>query len=210
MNPDVAGSHMSADVEALCAEDGALLAHFSLVIASQLPVAAAAKIAATCERRALPLIVRPRVDSLKPHGSTDPVSPLQLARSYGFIGSVRLCVGQHPVTESKPDAAVPDMRLSDPFPALQRLADGVDLGSMDAHARSHTPYVLLLIKHAQEWAAEARAPQQAAGNLVRLTHHTPRSTAASCPPRSWRSRTSRRACSGTLSGPSPSPASGTT
>lgn len=50
---------MGADVESLCADGGALLEPFSLVIASQLPAADAAKLAATCERRALPLIVRP-------------------------------------------------------------------------------------------------------------------------------------------------------
>ena len=40
---------------------------------------------------------------------------LQLARTYGLIGLVRICTQEHLVLESKPDNVRPDWRLAKPF-----------------------------------------------------------------------------------------------
>lgn len=44
--------------------------------------------------------------------------PLLVARSYGLIGYVRLCLPEHSVVESKPDNFQDDLRVANPFPEL--------------------------------------------------------------------------------------------
>ncbi|GER43097.1 NEDD8-activating enzyme E1 regulatory subunit [Striga asiatica] len=77
---------------------------------------------------------------------------LIFARSYGLTGLVRISVKEHAVIESKPDHFLDDLRLNNPWPELRRFAETIDLDTSDPVVHKHTPYVIILIKMADEWA----------------------------------------------------------
>ncbi|KAI3457348.1 hypothetical protein Pfo_014011 [Paulownia fortunei] len=77
---------------------------------------------------------------------------LIFARSYGLTGFVRISVKEHAVIESKPDHFLDDLRLNNPWPELRRFAETIDLDTADPVVHKHTPYVVILIKMAEEWA----------------------------------------------------------
>ncbi|KAK4386251.1 NEDD8-activating enzyme E1 regulatory subunit AXR1 [Sesamum angolense] len=74
---------------------------------------------------------------------------LIFARSYGLTGFVRISVKEHAVIESKPDHFLDDLRLNNPWPSLK---ETFDLDTADPIVHKHTPYVIILIKLAEEWA----------------------------------------------------------
>ncbi|CAA0808579.1 NEDD8-activating enzyme E1 regulatory subunit [Striga hermonthica] len=74
------------------------------------------------------------------------------ARSYGLTGLVRISVKEHAVIESKPDHFLDDLRLNNPWPELRRFAETIDMDTSDPVVHKHTPYVIILIKMADEWA----------------------------------------------------------
>ncbi|XP_044466965.1 NEDD8-activating enzyme E1 regulatory subunit AXR1 isoform X1 [Mangifera indica] len=76
---------------------------------------------------------------------------LIFARSYGLTGLVRISVKEHTVIESKPDHFLDDLRLNNPWPELRKFAETFDLNEPDPVAHKHTPYVVILIKMAEEW-----------------------------------------------------------
>ncbi|KAL3635433.1 NEDD8-activating enzyme E1 regulatory subunit axr1 [Castilleja foliolosa] len=77
---------------------------------------------------------------------------LIFARSYGLTGFVRISVKEHAVIESKPDHFLDDLRLNNPWPELRRFAESTDLNTSDSVIHKHTPYVIILIKMADDWA----------------------------------------------------------
>ncbi|KAL3635429.1 NEDD8-activating enzyme E1 regulatory subunit axr1 [Castilleja foliolosa] len=77
---------------------------------------------------------------------------LIFARSYGLTGFVRISVKEHAVIESKPDHFLDDLRLNNPWPELRRFAESTDLNTSDPVIHKHTPYVIILIKMADDWA----------------------------------------------------------
>ncbi|KAK4343546.1 hypothetical protein RND71_036640 [Anisodus tanguticus] len=77
---------------------------------------------------------------------------LIFARSYGLMGLVRINVKEHTVIESKPDHFLDDLRLNNPWPELQRFAETIDSNTSDAVVHKHTPYIIILVKMAEEWA----------------------------------------------------------
>ncbi|KAL4620139.1 hypothetical protein ACB092_06G131900 [Castanea dentata] len=76
---------------------------------------------------------------------------LIFARSYGLTGLVQISIKEHSVVESKPDHFLDDLRLNNPWPELKSLAESIDLDEQDPEALKHTPYVVLLIKMAEQW-----------------------------------------------------------
>ncbi|PIN22163.1 NEDD8-activating complex, APP-BP1/UBA5 component [Handroanthus impetiginosus] len=77
---------------------------------------------------------------------------LIFARSYGLTGFVRISVKEHAVIEAKPDHFLDDLRLNNPWPELRSFAETIDLDTTDPVFHKHTPYVIILIKMAEEWA----------------------------------------------------------
>ncbi|CAL5403458.1 unnamed protein product [Camellia sinensis] len=77
---------------------------------------------------------------------------LIFARSYGLTGFVRVSVKEHTVIESKPDHFLDDLRLNSPWPELRSFAETIDLNVADSVVHKHTPYVIILLKVADEWA----------------------------------------------------------
>eukprot|EP00971_Amphidinium_carterae_P279000 5538656-Amphidinium_carterae.1 len=55
------------------------------------------------------------------------------------------------MVETKPDSDLGDLRLTDPFPELQRFAESCDLSALDAAEHAHVPYVLILLKGLEEF-----------------------------------------------------------
>lgn len=76
---------------------------------------------------------------------------LLVARSYGLMGYFRTSVGEHWVVESKPDNVAEDLRLSQPWPALEAYAHSFDMATLDDVTHKHVPYAVLLIKAAKCW-----------------------------------------------------------
>ncbi|KAL3652636.1 NEDD8-activating enzyme E1 regulatory subunit axr1 [Castilleja foliolosa] len=76
---------------------------------------------------------------------------LMFARSYGLTGFVRISVKEHAVIESKPDHFLDDLRLNNAWPELRRFAETIDLDTSDPVIHKHTPYIIILIKIADEW-----------------------------------------------------------
>ncbi|XP_030460396.1 NEDD8-activating enzyme E1 regulatory subunit AXR1-like [Syzygium oleosum] len=76
---------------------------------------------------------------------------LIFARSYGLTGLVRISVKEHTIIESKPDHFLDDLRLNNPWPELKRFAEGIELTTADPVAHKHIPYVVILVKMANEW-----------------------------------------------------------
>lgn len=74
------------------------------------------------------------------------------ARSYGLTGLVRISTKEHTVIESKPDHFLDDLRLHNPWADLKRFAESIDINVMDPVAHKHIPYIVILIKVADEWA----------------------------------------------------------
>lgn len=77
---------------------------------------------------------------------------LIFARSYGLTGLVRVSVKEHTVIESKPDHFLDDLRLNNPWPELKRFVESIDINVPDPVAHKHIPYVVILVKMAEEWA----------------------------------------------------------
>ncbi|GAB2274896.1 NEDD8-activating enzyme E1 regulatory subunit axr1 [Dionaea muscipula] len=77
---------------------------------------------------------------------------LVFARSYGLTGLVRISLKEHAVIESKPDHFLDDLRLNNPWPELKCFAESIDINVHDPVAHKHIPYVVILIKMAEEWA----------------------------------------------------------
>ncbi|KAI3732498.1 hypothetical protein L1987_63703 [Smallanthus sonchifolius] len=77
---------------------------------------------------------------------------LIFARSYGLSGFVRISVKEHAVIESKPDHFLDDLRLISPWPELKKFTEKIDLDTSDTVVHKHIPYILILVKIAEEWA----------------------------------------------------------
>nr|BAJ34018.1 unnamed protein product [Eutrema halophilum] len=59
---------------------------------------------------------------------------------------------EHAIIDSKPDHFLDDLRLNNPWPELTRFVETVDIKTPDPIAHKHIPYVVILIKMADEWA----------------------------------------------------------
>mmetsp|Transcript_21156 Transcript_21156/g.58704 ORF Transcript_21156/g.58704 Transcript_21156/m.58704 type:complete len:539 (-) Transcript_21156:37-1653(-) len=130
MNDTVLGNFIEQSPEALLDGEPKFFRDFTLVVATQMREQDVAKLDALCREGGVKLLI---------------------ARSYGLMGYIRISVPEHLVEDSKPDNIIWDLRLSNPFPALQDWALSFDLDSMDDVLHKHIPYTALLIQAAQQW-----------------------------------------------------------
>ncbi|XP_022197494.2 NEDD8-activating enzyme E1 regulatory subunit [Nilaparvata lugens] len=77
--------------------------------------------------------------------------PLLVARSYGFIGAIRIQVEEHCVVESHPDDQHPDLRLDAPFPHLKQFATSFDMTRLELKDHARIPYVVPLYQALHAW-----------------------------------------------------------
>ncbi|KAL3848992.1 hypothetical protein ACJIZ3_010874 [Penstemon smallii] len=131
LNDAVKAKFIEEYPEALIDSNPSFFSQFTLVVATQLVEDSMVKLDRICRDANVMLI---------------------FARSYGLTGFVRISVKEHAVIESKPDHFLDDLRLNDPWPELKSFAETYDLDTPDPVVHKHTPYVIILIKIAEEWA----------------------------------------------------------
>eukprot|EP00735_Rhodelphis_limneticus_P003914 TRINITY_DN15455_c0_g1::TRINITY_DN15455_c0_g1_i1::g.30439::m.30439 TRINITY_DN15455_c0_g1::TRINITY_DN15455_c0_g1_i1::g.30439 ORF type:complete len:529 (+),score=98.44,sp/Q8VBW6/ULA1_MOUSE/47.86/2e-178,ThiF/PF00899.16/1.3e-09,ThiF/PF00899.16/8.6e+03,DUF4404/PF14357.1/0.91,DUF4404/PF14357.1/6.3e+03 TRINITY_DN15455_c0_g1_i1:109-1695(+) len=132
LNPSVNGSFLVDNVLSLLDKDPDYFNNFALVIASNLPERPLLRVAEVLWTRGIPLL----------H-----------VRSYGLVASLRVCVPEHTIIESKPDVLPDDLRLAAPWPELVEFATKFDLTTQDEMKRSHIPFAVILLKFAEDWKA---------------------------------------------------------
>ncbi|KAL5723622.1 NEDD8-activating enzyme E1 regulatory subunit axr1 [Ranunculus cassubicifolius] len=131
LNDAVKAKFVEESPEALIEANPDFFSQFTLVIATQLAGASVLKLDKICRQGDVKFIC---------------------ARSYGLTGLVRISLKEHTVIESKPDHFLDDLRLNNPWPELKRFAESIDLNTTDPVVHKHTPYVVILVKMAEEWA----------------------------------------------------------
>ncbi|XP_059277794.1 NEDD8-activating enzyme E1 regulatory subunit AXR1-like [Lycium ferocissimum] len=131
LNDAVKAKFIEEHPEELIEMNPSFFSQFTLVIATQVVEDSMVKLDRICREENIILI---------------------FARSYGLMGLVRISVKEHTVIESKPDHFLDDLRLNNPWPELRRFADTIDLNTTDAVEHKHTPYIIILVKMAEEWA----------------------------------------------------------
>ncbi|XVE74469.1 hypothetical protein DITRI_Ditri12bG0019500 [Diplodiscus trichospermus] len=130
LNDAVKAKFIEEYPEALIETNPSFFSQFTLVVATQLVEGSMVKLDRICRQANVMLI---------------------FARSYGLTGLVRISVKEHTVIESKPDHFLDDLRLNNPWPELRGLAEAIDLNVQDPVAHKHIPYVVILVKMADEW-----------------------------------------------------------
>ncbi|WCJ37568.1 NEDD8-activating enzyme E1 regulatory subunit AXR1 [Euphorbia peplus] len=131
LNDAVKAKFIEEHPEALIETNPSFFSQFTLVVATQLVEDSMVKLDRICREANVMLV---------------------FARSYGLTGLVRVSVKEHVVIESKPDHFLDDLRLNNPWPELKCFAETIDLNVQDPVSHKHTPYVIILVKIAEEWA----------------------------------------------------------
>lgn len=130
LNSEVKNHSVERNVMSIAKEEPEFFKSFRAVIATEMTEALLLKLAKILWQQSVPLLV---------------------ARSYGFLGYLRLACAEHCVIESHPDNAHYDLRIDVPFPGLNQYVDSIDLEKLDSTAHSHVPFIVLLMKWAQSW-----------------------------------------------------------
>ncbi|KAG7595897.1 unnamed protein product [Arabidopsis thaliana] len=139
LNDSVNAKFIEENPDTLITTNPSFFSQFTLVIATQLVEDSMLKLDRICRDANVKLV---------------------LVRSYGLAGFVRISVKEHPIIDSKPDHFLDDLRLNNPWPELKSFVETIDLNvSEPAAAHKHIPYVVILVKMAEEWA------QSHSGNL---------------------------------------------
>lgn len=131
LNESVKAKFVEEYPEALIETNPSFFSQFTLVVATQLVEDSMLKLDRICREANVMLI---------------------FARSYGLTGLVRISMKEHTVIESKPDHFLDDLRLNNPWPELKRFGETIDLNVTDPVVHKHIPYVIILVKMAEEWA----------------------------------------------------------
>lgn len=133
LNPDVRGDYVDESPQQLFENNPHFFNNFSVIVTTALP-----------ERILIPLSL---------HLWNTGV-PLIAARSYGFIGSIRVQVREHTVVETHPDNQTPDLRLDVPFESLQEHVNSINLDAMDLKDHAHVPFLVPLYKALVDWRSQ--------------------------------------------------------
>ena len=131
LNDAVKAKYVEEYPNALIETNPSFFSQFTLVVATQLVESSMVKLDRICRNANVILI---------------------FARSYGLTGFVRISLKEHTVIELKPELFLDDLRLNNPWPELKRFAEGFDLNVQDPVVHKHIPYVVILVKMADEWA----------------------------------------------------------
>ncbi|KAJ2093400.1 hypothetical protein IW140_000857 [Coemansia sp. RSA 1813] len=136
LNPEVRGLAIVASPAAAVQASGeqepaAALDSASLVICCNQPDSLVCELSRKCSETGKPLIV---------------------ATSAGFMSRIRTSVAEHAAIESHVDEK-PDLRIMCPFASLRDHVDSIDLSALDQTDIAHVPYIVLIIKALQKFAA---------------------------------------------------------
>lgn len=107
--------------------------------------------------------------------------PLLIARSYGFIGTIRLQLYEHFVIEAHPDDTIPDLRLDRPLKSFSNHCDSIDFNNLTREEHLHLPSLIILYKTLQAWQKQnnrtdlprtRQEKEQFKQILEQLSHHS--------------------------------------
>ncbi|PIA17659.1 hypothetical protein COEREDRAFT_80352 [Coemansia reversa NRRL 1564] len=133
LNPDVIGQAVVASAVDFMNSNTELFDTASLVIVCAQPESVVCELSRRCDKANIPMLA---------------------ASSAGFQAEVLTSVSEHTVVESHADTRA-DLRVMTPFAELRKYADSVNLESMDSTDLAHVPYVVLIIKALDKWAADS-------------------------------------------------------
>ena len=77
-----------------------------------------------------------------------------MLRSFGLLGTLRLSLKEHLITEATPTECFVDLRLTHPWPELSSFASDFELDSLDSVSFQRVPYIVLLLQAASNWRSE--------------------------------------------------------
>jgi amyloid beta precursor protein binding protein 1 len=131
LNPDnVQGNYLVEKVATIINEQPQFFDPYNYIVASNLDTQTVMKLGKICQEKNKVLLV---------------------CRSYGMIGYIRTYCNSHEVIEGKLDQVVEDLRVTNPWPELQKFCDAHEFDTMDFKTHFHTPYIVLLIKMLKKW-----------------------------------------------------------
>jgi len=132
MNHEVRGESRQESVEQVLDGDPDFFTNFSLVVACGLSEKSLLLLSTKLESSRIPLLV---------------------VRTSGFLGYIRLQLAEHLVVETHPDNAAADLRLDQPWEALENWLDeeGERMKTMDLKDHGHTPYPVIMYRFLKEW-----------------------------------------------------------
>jgi len=131
LNPDdVKGDYLEENPITVIEEHPEFFDNYNFIITANLNTGALLKLSKICWKKNKTLLA---------------------CRSYGMIGYIRIIVQSHEVYEGKLDTPVEDLRLTHPFPELQKFVDKHEFEKMDFKTHCHTPYIVILIKFLEKF-----------------------------------------------------------
>lgn len=92
-------------------------------------------------------------------GCNDAKVPLIVVRAYGLLGLIRIQIPEICVLDARQEGTSADLRLQNPFPALMKYVNSVDLSTItDSAVAAHVPFVVILIKALAEFRSSFGKP----------------------------------------------------
>ena len=133
LNASVVGSFIDEDPDDIVSENPDFFHDFTIVIATQMHNRALIALDGVCQRRNITMI---------------------MLRSFGLLGTLRLSLKEHFITEATPTECFVDLRLTHPWPELSSFASDFELDSLDSVSFQRVPYIVLLLQAASNWRSE--------------------------------------------------------
>ncbi|TKR78323.1 hypothetical protein L596_019146 [Steinernema carpocapsae] len=133
LNPAADGDYVSASVDSFTEDQLEQISAFSIVIGANLLESAAVTVSNYLFDRGVPFIY---------------------TRVYGMIGTIRISVREHTISNANYENKINDLRLDRPFPALLEYISKIDLDSMNYEEHSHVPFGVLYFKALEKWRQE--------------------------------------------------------
>ncbi|EGT52212.1 hypothetical protein CAEBREN_15257 [Caenorhabditis brenneri] len=137
LNPSVSGSSSCQSPTALAQEDVEKLATFSVVVAVNQTEEIDSKFAEVLYGIRVPFVCM---------------------KSYGLIGTIRICIKEHTIANSHEENPRPDLRLDAPFEKLKEMINETNLEEMTVEQLRHTPYILLHFKALEVYRKQKNDP----------------------------------------------------
>uniref|UniRef100_A0A1I7U338 NEDD8-activating enzyme E1 regulatory subunit n=1 Tax=Caenorhabditis tropicalis TaxID=1561998 RepID=A0A1I7U338_9PELO len=137
LNPSVSGSASFQSPTALAHEDVEKLAKFSVVVATNQTEEIDTKFAEVLYNIGVPFVC---------------------IKSYGLIGTIRICIKEHTIANSHEENPRPDLRLDAPFGKLSEIVLETNLQKMTVDQLRHTPYILLHFKALEVFREQKNDP----------------------------------------------------
>ncbi|KDN41610.1 hypothetical protein K437DRAFT_258206 [Tilletiaria anomala UBC 951] len=140
LNPNVKGFARHEDVRELLPHDPSFFTAFSLIIASNQPDDVLYALSELCWNPA----------GASSSSSTAASLPLLSVRTSGLVGEAAFQIKEAGIIETHPESLV-SLRLTAPWPELEKYALSVHVQPEDSMERSHIPFIVLLMRTLHEW-----------------------------------------------------------